>query len=336
MPIQELHMKPFRLVMLSMIVASLAGTLHAAPTSMLTNVRAADVLANLLTVAVDRTDANVAAIQKYLAEIGKADAYTKDRPTPPEDNRLSYNEVFKGALVFVQEGGGAKFADPSLQNRSQDDLLERLNQLQGYNIQQFMKLAKKREGLESLRMYLRQNGEFEKYHAWALKNAPDVATTFDEPAPATQPAGQTPSAEQIAARMKVLIAYARQIEWRKAQALGVSAADFDQQWNDWVEKHKDQVAARVEGVRALGGSLSKSELSSSSPPAPAAPQPAPYLGPLPASGNWTAAPPQQSPQYTLPPPVESIHTPDYYKRKNDEIYWNAWDGRWYNRGRPYP
>src|SRR5690606_18138294 len=122
------------------------------------------------------------------------DEYAKAPPKAPEDDRLTYNQVFKGAVLFVQEGG-AKYADPTLTNRSQEELLDQLNQLQSYNIQQFLKLAKLRENVESLRLYLRQIGEFEKYHAWALKNAPDVAATFDEPAasPATQPAGQSPS-----------------------------------------------------------------------------------------------------------------------------------------------
>ena len=78
----------------------------------LTLAQGADVLADLLTCTVDRTDARVDAMQHFLHEIGKEEAFAEaprlSRPSTP----VYYNQVAQAAVAFVKQGG-AKYADPA-------------------------------------------------------------------------------------------------------------------------------------------------------------------------------------------------------------------------------
>jgi hypothetical protein len=321
-------MKPAILSMILLTLSATALPARAARTDLLSNTQAADVLSDLLTYAVDRADASTDAMQQYLKQIGKDADYDKNRPAVSHDG-MSYNSVFKAAVMFVKDGG-AKYADPSLKDLGKDALLDQLTDLQSYNMQQFMALNGKRETCESMRTYLKSANEWDKFVAWTEKNAP-AATPMQ--GPATQ---SSANPEQLAQRMKALVEYAREIAWRKAQAMGVSEADFNKQWEQNVREHKDHVADKVEGMRVLGGSLANSDLGGTRVPQqdPQAYSSQP-VGPLPPPAIWTAQPPvQRAPDNQLPAPVDSRHTREYYERKNDDVYWNPWSGQWYNRGVP--
>lgn len=300
-----------------------------AAVDLVTDVNAADALADLLTYAVDRTDASAAALQKYLSGIGKADAYAANPPAVARAKRMPFNSVFKAAVLFVQNDG-EKFADPSLKDRDPSELLDELTELQSYNIQQFMHLNQQRDSCDSMRAYLKSIGEFDKFVAWAEQNAPDVMPAGG---PATQPAADTP--EQLAQRMASLVKYARSIAWRKAEARGVSEADFEKQWQEKVAKYRDGVADKVEGVRALGGSLAKSEIAGSNVPSQQIqPTQVPSrrlpLGRIPPPAIWTAPPPVQQKAPDLPPPVNSPDTDAHFRQLNDQNAWDPWTGQFYD------
>src|SRR3954470_7836880 len=105
---------------------------------LLTNVRAADVLADLITYTVGRADARVENIKQYLRETGSEAAFEKARQGA-RNPLVPYSELLKGAVVFVS-GDGARFADPSLDTLNDAQLSDELANLQVYNIQQFQKL----------------------------------------------------------------------------------------------------------------------------------------------------------------------------------------------------
>jgi len=303
-----------------------------AAADLLTDAKAADVLSDLLTYSVDRTDASVAAMQAYLQQIGKTDAYAKERPALVAPKRMPFTDVFKGAMLFVKNGGGDKYADPALNERSPSELLDELTELQSYNVQQFVRLNQQRDACDSMRVYLKSIGEFEKYMKWAKQNAPGAAQS---PAAAGQSAPPTP--QEAAARMEALVKYARSIAWKKAQARGTSEADFDRQWQERVAKYKEAVADKVEGVRGLSGALAKSEVAGANaqPSLTLVPAAAPQLGPIPPPAIWsTTGPPPVQAARALPPPVASPDSNAHFQQVDGQNAWNPWDGQFYDGGVP--
>jgi len=277
-----------------------------AQADLLVPAQAADVLADLITVTSARADARVDAMHRYLREIGKDEAFYQAKAPPPE-KPIPFNEVFKGAILFVKTGGGAQYADPALAGMNNEQLTNELTELQVYNIQTFQHVVQQRQSVDAMKAYLKSSGNLEGYEKWAKEHAPAEATA--------QPTAK--SSEQVAARMGEMIDSARSTAWKKAEARGMSEAEFEQAWKQRVEQHRDEVAKNVEGCKKLAQSLT-----SSPPPAPAArplPPASPIItGPGPAPVAPAAPPPTVQSQYS------QQHTAEMYQQRNDEL-WNRWD-----------
>lgn len=280
-------------------------TRHAtAQPQMLVQVQAADVLSDLLTWTVDRATARVVAMKQFIAEIGKADDYRQHKPDV-RSKSMFFTQVFNGAVDFIKNGG-AKYADPALGNLNESQLMDHFNTLQSYNMQQFIQLNQLRDQSNSMAAYLHSIDQFDDYLKWAKAKFPGVSAT-------APPTAQTP--EQLAAQMQKMIDTAREITWKKAQAMGMSQTDFDQRWKQMAAQYRESVAQKVEGIQATGSWLTKSQLAQSAPaPAPAQP---PVV--------WQAGAPVQQMQPTLPAPVQSQYTAAYYTGVDSQLdWWNGW------------
>jgi hypothetical protein len=288
---------------------------------LLTQVQAADVLSDLTTYVSDRTGASAQAMQAFLQQIGKADDYAKNKPIINEPARMDFVTVFKSAVLFMKTNGD-KYADPTLKNLNESQLLSKLTELQTYNIQQFIHLNQQRRECDSMRAYLESINEFDHY----LKSSGQPAPPADQPPPTTP--------EQMAARMDALINYAKAVEWKKAQAQGVSQSDFETQWRANLAKYHETIAQKVEGLRALGTTLGQTERAGNTPPPPAVEYQTPSLGPIPPPAIWTAPPPPQPAARELPPTVQSTHTNANIRALDRQNYWNPWDNEWYDDGVP--
>lgn len=267
---------------------------------LLTAAQAGDVLSDLLTAKVDRTDARVAAMQQFLLEIGKADAYATAPRVAPKEKPIFFNQVAQAAVVFVK-GDGAQYADPALKAMNGSQLLEELQALQVYNVHQFLHLNRQRAASDSMAMYLESIGEFEHYLKWAKDKF--------NPSDATQSAANSP--DQLAARMADQIETTHAIAWKKAEARGISQADFEKQWQESIKQYRDAVARNVDGMKPLAEQLMKSD--APPPPVPTQTQAMPSV---------TSGPPGGTP--TLPPPVASPYTSAMYQNQSAST-WNAWN-----------
>jgi hypothetical protein len=294
-------MRYLTFILAAMMGLALVDTARA-QSDLLVPAQAADVLSDLITVTNSRADARVEAMHRYLREIGKEEAFDQAKLPAATEKSLPFSEVFKGAMLFVKNGGGAKYADPALASMSNPQLTNELTELQVYNIQQFEQLMKKKKAVDAMRAYLKSSGNLEGYLKWAKVNAPGM----------TQPAPTTP--EQVAARMGEMIKSAKETAWKKAEARGMSQADFDKAWSERVEKYREAVAQKVDGCKELAASLSA--------PPPPAPKPVDPTTPI-ITGQGqriTAAPP--------PTPVQSQYSQSYtagmYQQQNNEL-WNRFD-----------
>jgi hypothetical protein len=276
-----------------------------APAGLLIQVQAADVMSDLITYTTVRTDARVASMNEYLGQIGKEGDYANSQPIVQPKKSLAYDQVFKGAVLFVQNGG-SKYADPSLSSLSESSLYEKLTEIQMYNIQQFMHLRQQRQACNSLQAYLTSTGQMDNYLKWSGTSAP-----------ATQAAAVTPptNPQEVAAQMDQRIKLIQDIAWKKAKARGESRADFDQAWAQHVAQFKESVAAKVDGMKALAQSLTQ--------PPPPAPTPT-----VPNAVIWHVQGPPPVAAPNLPPPVESRDTDAMYQAKDAQLdtEWgnNAW------------
>src|SRR5262245_10484534 len=92
---------------------------------LLLQLQAAEVLSDLITYTVARADARVIAMQTFLREIGKDGDYAQNQPAVPRDKSMAYNQVFKGAILFVRNGG-AKYANPAFASWGEQQLTDEL------------------------------------------------------------------------------------------------------------------------------------------------------------------------------------------------------------------
>jgi len=288
---------------------------------LLIQVQAADVLSDLLTYKLDRADARVAAMQEFLRSVDKESAYQSAAPKLLESTPVYFAQVFQGAVAFVKEGG-AQYADPSLKNLNQSQLLNHLTVLQAYNVDQFRKLTAQRQSSNAIAEYLESINQFDAYLKWAKSKAPNATPQ--------QAAPKTP--EEIAARMRETLATARDVAWAKAQAMGMAQEEFDKRWEAHLKEYKEAVAQRVKGMGELAGSLGKSQMAGTAAPAEAAPAPTPEevaLGAVPVKrpviwqGQLNIIQPPPGP--ALPPPVASKYTNAYFHDQASKGLWNDWD-----------
>lgn len=293
----------------ALIVQLLIGARASAqsPPDTLTQAQAADVLSDLLTWLVDRAEARDDAMQTYLREAGKLDGYNAAKPDA-RSKPAYFTQVYNGAIAFVQ-ARGAKYADPTLSSLNPNQLADHLNTLQAYNMQTFIRLNELRGKSDSMAAFLHSIGQFDGYLKWAQAKYGSGDMTAMPNAPQ--------SAGQVAADMQKLIDTARQITWQKAQAMGMSQAEFDQRWQAHLAQFKEQVAQKVAGVSATAGWLTQSELAAQKPPPPP-PAQSPVV--------WQAGPPVTSLSPTLPPPVQSQYTAAYYQGADSQLdWWNGWN-----------
>jgi hypothetical protein len=286
------------------------GVAAAASPDLVVQVQAADVLSDLLTHIDDRADARVDAMRAFLQEIGKSDAYDNASPLVRLPRRLDYPHVFEGATIFVKNGGD-KYADPALKTLTDEQLSEQLLLTQNYNKDEFMHLNQQREAAASMRAYLESIGEFSRYQNWARGKAPNAD------AAATQPMAATPA--EVAARMDEMIHSMEAIEWKKAQARGMSRADFDQKWQQQLQQDRASVAEKVNGMKMLADAFARSE-SEASPPL----RTRIVNGATPINTWQNSAPAQAAVQA----PVASPYTKRSYTA-NDDSLWNMWDDNYW-------
>jgi len=305
------------LITLAFVASGTAGA-SSAPggggADLLVQVQAADVLSDLITLAVDRGDARVDKMQAFLRESGKDGAYEKAKPSLPQrhDTPLAYNQVFSGAIMFVRDGDGGKYADPALKSVDATQLYKELTQLQAYNIEQFLHLRQQRDAYNSMRAYLEQTGELPRY----LKSA-GVDPAATQAALQLDSAGKKPAPADVAASMDDWLKAIQAIEWRKAEARGASRADFDRAWQQQVDRLRQNTAQKVEGMKSLAQQLSQSPVQAPPPPQ----NPVVWQGPAPAR---QAAP-------SLAPPVQSGVTNASFGAANAEL-WNDWDSGTWSQG----
>lgn len=279
-------------------------------TELLARAQAGDVLSDLLTYTVDRADARVAAMQEFIRTIGKADAFAAFKSPPQQHNPMYFNQVFAGALQFVK-AGGAKYADPALASMAESALLDHLTSLQTYNINEYQQLVQQRRAADAMAEFLESIGQFEAYLKWAGSKFPGAGTAAAKSTPS--------SPDQVAEQMKNQVETARAMAWTRAQAAGVSQADFDRIWKQHLEQYREAVAQKVAGVKALGASMGQSVLAGSAPP----PVPHDMLDQQQSPAIWQASAPPQQAAPPLPSPVQSKYSSAYYQNANSFL-WNNW------------
>ncbi|MGH7176161.1 MAG: hypothetical protein ACREJC_02165 [Tepidisphaeraceae bacterium] len=279
---------------------------------LVTQIEAADVLSDLLTFTADRSSARVEAMHTFLREIGKDDAYNHAKPVVKKQDRLDYSQVFAAAMLFIKAGGD-KFADPALKGLSESQLYEQLTAVQYYNMQQFMRYNQQRNAANSMRAYLESIDQFPAYLKWARGKVPAPDPDLAQPAPTTP--------QQLEERMSRMIASYQAIAWKKAQATGMSRAEFDARWKQHLAQYSESVAQKINGVKSLGTFLWQSEVAGSAPPAPEPSTPIMKGQPLMV---WSNPRPNLAAPAALPTPVPARHTNADYAAKDDSL-WNMWD-----------
>jgi hypothetical protein len=277
------------------------------PPSLLTQVQATDVLADLLTYTATRADARVQVMRSFLQSIAKSDAYDQASPRAKMPPQLSFEEVTNGAVLFVQNGGD-QYADPDLKTMSDSQLRQQQTTLTNYNRGQFMHILQQRAAAASMRMYLESINQFDEYEAWAEGKLPAI-----NPA-TTGPTAATP--DEAAARMHQTVGWIREIEWKKSEAEGLSREDFDKKWQQQLAQYRDSIAAKLDGSQRLAAAFARSQPAPIGSPFKAPPQP-----------NYGNSAPIQQPSPA--PPVDSMHTKELYQNRSLEL-WNRWDDNYYD------
>jgi len=278
-----------------LLVIGLTGASARAQTDPLISAQAADVLSNLIALTSQKAEARVAAMHQYLGQIGKEEAFSQAK-APPKEKGIFFNDLFKGAVIFVKNGG-AKYANPALEQMNGGQLTNEFNELQMYNIQTFMHVVEQKQAVDAMQSFLKAGGNLEGYQKWAKEHS--IAPQ--------QPALATP--QDAAARMDEMIRAAKSTAWAKAEARGTSQEEFEKEWKQRVERFRDSVARQVEGCNQLAKALS-------APPPP---------GPPPLSPNGVVVNQRQVlPPGPVAPPVSSRYTPEYFQAKNKEL-WDRFD-----------
>jgi hypothetical protein len=290
----------------------------AAPTDLVQQVQAANLLADLITYTVDRADAQLKEAQAYLQRSGKLTEYQQSRPSPATPRPLNYMLLFRGALAFV-EGDGAKYADQSVQNESAAELYEELTAAQYYNMHEFLHFNQQRRGFLSVQAYLKSIGEYDDF----MKSTGDTIAAEDAGAGpgATQPAPATPL--EVAQRMGDVIHFIKETAWKEAQAKGTSRADFDEQWPEQVKQYRAQVIARMADLQPNDDAFGTVEIAGTAPP-PASQPAQPDRATAQPQVIYVTAPNNIGANHQLPPPVNSPYTNELY-RQRDRSLWYMWD-----------
>jgi hypothetical protein len=267
-----------------------------------TQIQAADVLSRFLTDLNARAEARFEAMSSFLRETGASRAYTRQRKAPQRPASAEFDRVYLGAIQFIKDGGES-YADPALPRLDTPRLLAQLRLLQAYNIQQFLALDMRQKELHAISAFLQSNHQLPAYQQWAAKRK------VDQQPPAQSELPPADSAAAFAKEMKSRLEAARAEGWREAQANGLTAEQFDQQWSRRQLQQQRLIGYRLSAIASAAAPPSPS----SAPPPPsdsASPLPplAPSAVPAPSDSSVTVYDPRWSPYYYGPTDA-----------------WNGWD-----------
>lgn len=229
---------------------------------LLQQVQAADVLSNLITWYGDRTLSRVDAMRDYLKQKNLLNAYERQTTPIAPPRRLAYDQIFRGAVQFIQQGG-SNYADPSLTKLTEPRLRTELAALQSYNLRQYLDLGGQCDTANSMRIFLQQQGQYQGYLNWAGAQLRQIEATTTHPA--TNPA-------QVAVRMEQVPPQIKEDAWKRAQAQGMSRDAFEQQWKQRQDLLRRSVADRVQANAALAQALQQQNPGSEPQAQPAAGQ----------------------------------------------------------------
>lgn len=113
--------RAFRIVLALLIMLCMPGMARRvrAEATLVQQAQAADVMSELLTFNGEQMTAQRDAMREYMAQIGALGDYAAHRPAPAraparaQPQEAPFSDVFKGAVLFVQQHGG-NLADESL------------------------------------------------------------------------------------------------------------------------------------------------------------------------------------------------------------------------------
>jgi len=307
-------MKPLFIFSVILAYAGFSGqpTLAtSAPADLVQQVQAADLLADLITYTVDRSDARINDAQKFLQSIGKAQAYAAAPPNPSMPKPLNYMLLYRGSLSFI-EGNGQKYADPAVNDEPQSRLYDDLTAAQYYNMHEFLHFNQQRQEFASIQAYLESIRQYDRYLD-SIREIPSAAGS-----PTTQPKPATP--EAVSQRMGDLISFIHETAWKQAQAKGISQAGFDEQWPEQVKRYRESVMTRMEESQPADGGFGVTEVAGTPPP----PTSAPAESPQSANYTYINSQPDIGANRQLPPTVQSPYSNAAYRAK-DLSLWNMWD-----------
>jgi hypothetical protein len=311
----------FILVVLAVFLCTItfaqsASPLNTPPPDKLTQVRAADLLSELLTYYGELSITRVDAMNTFMNEIGKAADYRTRGGKAFQAPRMTFQEIFQAAMLFIQQGG-SKYSDPALAKMTPAELDNELLALQQYNMQQFLFLNKQRDEIARMRAYLESIGQFDEYLAWSKKKGlgqPVLSTT-----------GPTTRSTQAAANwLADQLDHARAKAWEKAKAQGMTEAEFDAQWKQKVGKLKEDSGQRVDAVRSAGAMFQSSAGNGA--------EASTMSAGTPATSGATAIP---APSRLVPPGGAAPSTPSAFKAtpmNSDDPRWRA---NYYGPNNPY-
>lgn len=233
---------PLLLLLPAMALAQPAPATPPAP-DRLTEVRAADLISELLTYYGDLSISRADSMRTFMDEIGKGDEFKVRIVNVPKPTRMTFQEVFQSAVLFIQQGG-SKYSDPALAKMTPPQLETELIALQEFNLQQFLFFNSQRDQIAKIRAYLESIGQFDEYLTWSQKRMADPMLSTTGPATRSIQAGANWLADQLA--------HARAKAWEKAKAKGMTEEEFDAQWKMQINKVKDDSEKRVDAMQSAG------------------------------------------------------------------------------------
>ena len=297
-------------------------------------VRAAQLVSDVVTFSVDEGDARLAQMQSFLQKNGKANDTTA-RQAPPQPRHLNYMEVFRGALLLVKDGKDPD-ADASLKTASDSELYENLTRTQFYNMHEFLHFNQQRDQFNEMMDYLKSAGLLDQFDK-------ETGAAGQPPAPAETASTQqtSPNADSVAQRLEKLMADMKESAWQKAQADGMSRSQFDTQWPQQLADYRNSVEEKTEGFQTQAGSMGKAQAAGTPPPPDKANSPTAtptQSGPINAAvssnvgGSGVAVAP--TPNTATPPPSPSLIQPAVQSPYNNQTFqakdYSLWDRFDYN------
>jgi hypothetical protein len=235
-------------------------------------------------------------MSSFLRETGASRTYARQRKPPERPASAAFDRVYLGAIQFIKDGNES-YADPALTKLDTPKLLAQLRLLQGYNIQQFLALDMRQKELHAMSAFLQSTGATAAYQQWAANRK------VNQQPPEWSQLPSADSAAGFAKEMKSRFEAERAEAWREAQAKGLTAEQFDQQWSRQQLQQQRLIGYRLSAIAAAAAPGSAAPSPASPPSNSGSP-----LAPAPAESSVTVYDPRWSP---------------YYYGPSDA--WNGWD-----------